>query len=113
MAGTLDLWPANCLTCASESIRCRPVSAAGGDMGSNQPPRTPTDSQLSRRAFLRAAVLSSAALGLWACGPGTPAPPTAAPAPPKPTEEPAAPKPTTAPAAAATTAPAAAAKPAG
>ncbi len=79
-------------------------------MGSNQPQRTPTDSQLSRRAFLRAAVLSSAALGLWACGPGTPAPPTAAPAPAKPTEAPAAPKPTTAPAAAAaTTAPAAAA----
>jgi len=46
----------------------------------------PTDLQLTRRAFLRAAALSSAAFGLMACGPAS--------APPSPTTPPA--KPTTA-----------------
>jgi peptide/nickel transport system substrate-binding protein len=43
---------------------------------------------LSRRGFLRAAVLSAAALGLWACGPGAPAspPPAATSAPAQPTQ---------------------------
>jgi peptide/nickel transport system substrate-binding protein len=71
---------------------------------------TSTVSRVRRRAFLRAAALSSAALGLLACAPATPSSPTAAPA--KPAE---APKPAEAakPAApAATQAPAAASKPA-
>jgi peptide/nickel transport system substrate-binding protein len=59
---------------------------------------TQSDLQLTRRAFLRAAALSSAALGLLACG--QPTPPTS------PTVAPAAP-PTTGAAAAPTTAPAA------
>jgi peptide/nickel transport system substrate-binding protein len=75
-------------------------------MGSIDLPARSVDRRISRRAFLRTAIIGSATLGLsLACGPGTPAAPTAAPAA-KPTEAPAA-KPTTAPAAAATSAPAA------
>src|SRR5437773_9257215 len=88
-------------------------------MGSIDLPARAVDRRISRRAFLRTAIIGSATLGLsLACGPGTPGTPTAAPAAStKPTEAPAAlvkptaAAPTTAPAAAATTAPAAAAKP--
>src|SRR5262249_47268472 len=75
-----------------------------GEASVSRSESTPPTRRLSRRSFLRAAGLSSAALGLLACAPAAQQAPAPTAAPPKPAE---AAKPT-APAAAPTPAPAAA-----